>query len=84
MASINSPIIVRTILENDGVYPGDPPCCAIYRYENMWGGTAFKLCYNVAEERAFLFHGHYNNFLCLFRDRKLTDDGQNFLKQQDD
>lgn len=79
MSSIDSADIIRTMLKNDGAYPGDPPCSAIYQYENMWGGTTFKVCYNSRDEQNFLVHGCYNSQTLLFRDGELTEDGKLFM-----
>lgn len=76
MSSIDSPDIINTMLKNDGVYPGDPPCSAIYQYENMWGGTSFKVCYNAHEEKNFIYNGAYSSYVCLFRDGELTIEGK--------
>lgn len=76
MSSIDSADIIRTMLKNDGVYPGDPPCSAIYRYTNMWGGTTFKVCYNSGQEQNFLVNGCYTDYDLLFRDGELTEEGR--------
>ena len=34
MATVSSKDIVQTMVDNDGVYPGDPPVLAIYEYNN--------------------------------------------------
>jgi hypothetical protein len=46
VSSIDSPDIIRTILENNGTYPGDPQCFSILSYTNAWGGPAFALTYS--------------------------------------
>jgi len=76
MSSIDSVDIIRTMLKNDGAYPGDPPCSAIYRYVNMWGGTTFKVCYNAREEDNFIINGCYNSYCLLFRNGELTEEGR--------
>jgi hypothetical protein len=42
--TIDSKQIVQEILENDGIYPGDPQCYAVYSYVNDWN----KKTYSVA------------------------------------
>lgn len=34
MSTITSPKIIKTLLENEGAYPGDPPAARIYKYGN--------------------------------------------------
>lgn len=36
MSTIDTKEIIVTMLENDGVYPGDPQCESIYQYTNDW------------------------------------------------
>jgi len=36
MSTIESKEIIVTMLENDGVYPGDPQCESIYQYTSDW------------------------------------------------
>ena len=83
MSSIDNRNIICTILKNGGVYPDDPPCQTVYRYENAWGGTTYKLCYNESQEENFLVHGNYRSCTCLFRDGELTVDGKTFVEAND-
>ena len=41
MSTFTSKDIIATMLQNDGVYPGDPQCTSIYEYTNDWGHTAW-------------------------------------------
>ena len=45
MATIDSAKIIREMLDNDGVYPGDPQCLAIYEYTNDWKKKCWSVCY---------------------------------------
>jgi len=58
VATVNSYQIVETIMENNGVYPGDehmPPVVKIVQYENQWNGApAYGLIY--AHEDPMRYH----------------------------
>ena len=53
MPTINAEI-TKTIVENDGVYPGDPQVYAVHTYENQWGGLSYHIAYNGNEVRALI------------------------------
>jgi hypothetical protein len=44
MATIDSASIIRKILQNDGIFPGDPQLHAVISYINDWGNPTFAIC----------------------------------------
>jgi len=80
MSTINNPDIIRTMLENEGVYPGDPPCVAIYSYVNPM----------VPAELYAVFWAHHHDdmnespnvtdYTLLMKDGILTSEGERFLQ----
>ena len=43
MATIHSPGLIKTLLENSGRYPGDPQINRIYRYAGQNGETLYAV-----------------------------------------
>jgi len=80
MSSIDSAQIVRTILKNNGQYPGDPPCYSVWKYENAWGGVTYKLCMSQKLESSFIENGMYSGTPeALFRNNEVTMAGNQLL-----
>jgi len=46
MATITDRQIVQTLLDNDGIYPGDPQCCRVYEYEHINDEVMWAVFYN--------------------------------------
>jgi len=59
MATFDSKDIVRTIMENDGYYPGDPQAYHVVEYTNMAGNK----CWHVAMS-AYEAQGVYDSPFC--------------------
>jgi len=56
MATLTSKEIIDEMIENDGCYQGDPPCCAIYEYQNQFNKTVWFVAYAQAD-----FHSLFNS-----------------------
>jgi hypothetical protein len=84
MSTIDSTKIIRTMLKNKGVYPGDPAVFSIFEYNNAYDGRpAWKLCYQLTDEVYFLQEGNYRDVpKALFRNGEVTRHGQKFLGSQ--
>ncbi len=83
MSSIDSPKIVQTILENNGVFPGDPQYHAIFQYENMFGGVTYKLCMSETDIANFIIHGSFKDYKELYySDIGLTSYGKDWLRER--
>jgi len=49
MATIGRKLAVE-LLENDGVYPGDPQCHSVWRYTHAeYGNRCYAVCYSEAD-----------------------------------
>ena len=81
MSTIDNADTIRTILENDGVYPGDPQCFAIYSYTNDWNKVAYYLVYSEHRVARFISSPYIHSPVLLWqRDAGLTTYGESFLK----
>lgn len=47
MATIDSRSIIREMLDNDGIYPGDPQAFEIYSYLTNWNKRTYSVCYDL-------------------------------------
>lgn len=55
MATIDSKEIIQKMVDNNGVYPGDPQVLAIYEYRNSFNGSAaWAVCYDEHDRLAIL------------------------------
>lgn len=83
MSTIDSKDIILKLLNNNGVYPGDPQVYSVFEYQNAFNAAGcWKLCYTEVDEINFLQNGHYKGIpLVLFRRGQLTDAGKKFLKK---
>lgn len=55
MATINSKEIIQQMVDNNGIYFGDPQVLAIYEYRSSLGNhTTWSVCYNEHDRRATL------------------------------
>jgi len=80
MATVNLDIALK-MLENDGVYPGDPKAYSIWRYENQFNGDhAYSICYDSSAERSLLMSDACRNKVKLWdRGFGLTLTGREYL-----
>lgn len=81
MATIDSKEIIKTMITNNGIYPGDPQCYSIWSYVNDWG----KLTYNILYERRSL-HGEphcHRPKLLWSKNSGITPEGSDFLENYD-
>jgi hypothetical protein len=86
MATIESRNIVKTILENDGVYPGDPQLFAVYSYIHaMTGNKLYSICMSV-EASNEIYDSPYCKDIRLLWSRAicggLTGEGKVFLNEK--
>jgi len=79
MATIDSKEIIKTLLENNGVYPGDPQVSTIWSYVNMFGNqthAVFMTPINDMETSP-----HVKNPVLLWRKGQgITAAGAEYLK----
>lgn len=54
MSTIDSRKIVLQILQNDGVYPGDPQLHSVYSYINDWSAQTYKLIASSRQVGGFI------------------------------
>lgn len=82
MSTIDSRSIIRTMLENNGFYPGDPQCNAIYQYENNWGKTTWAV-YWTGMYCDITESPHVHNPVLLFdKHNGLSQAGEDFLTEK--
>lgn len=80
MSTIDSPSIIRTILVNDGCYPGDPRLYSVWSYINDWGNPAFKIISHPGNELDFLLSPFIHTPKLLWNSPLgITPAGQAFL-----
>ena len=66
MATVDKAIAL-TILRNNGIYPGDPQCLAVFRYTNDFNGDfAYSICFYVDEINSLLKSPYCHNVVCLW------------------
>lgn len=78
MSTIDSAAVVRTLLERDGSYPGDPRIVAMIAYVNQWGGMSIGVAWRSEQALAYL---HMPSAIALFDSATggITADGARFL-----
>ena len=82
MPTIDSIDIIRTLLENNGVYPGDPRCYQISSYTNTCGSTTFHVAYSLDDVFSLYRSPYCNNCVALWeRNFGLTIAGKDLLKR---
>jgi hypothetical protein len=69
MSTIDSKEIVKVILDNDGVYPGDRACKAVYTYMNNWRNRTYYLVYDIPQLANFLQSPAVHNPELLWNDK---------------
>jgi len=84
MSSISNPQIIKTVLENDGVFPGDPRYYSVFHYINMWGGNTYKLCRDAGERKNFMLTGCFEWAEEMWLDGKMSDYGKLWLKERNE
>lgn len=81
MATIGKPL-ARELVANDGNYPGDPQCLAVYSYENRYGGTCYSVCYTFSDVNRLQTSPDVIACSQLWsKESGLTELGEEFLKQ---
>lgn len=66
------------MLENNGIYPGDPPMHKIYKY-NHANGQQLHACFRLSEHDDMAQSPHVNNPVLLMENGQLTDAGDEYL-----
>ena len=63
MATVNNKAMVDTIIEGDGIYPGDEHMrvVKIVEYTNDWGGTCWGLIYRGEDLMRYHTSGYTHN-----------------------
>ena len=80
MATMTSKRIIRTMLEAEGVYPGDPPCSSIWSYTNPACAKGLQAHYAVYYLPGMSPEGSYvQDAVLLLEDGKLTEAGTDEL-----
>ena len=78
--TIDSPDIIREMLENGGAYPGDPPAsliCECLSFDTSRHYAIFMLSeHDDIEKSRFI-----KSYTCLFANGIVTVDGQEWLKE---
>jgi len=78
MATIHSEDIIKELLENNGVYMGDPPVMKVYIYRHEQGHLCYAIFY-AHEHDDIAISPAVRQFLLLFSDGFLTPDGVEWL-----
>ena len=75
MATIDSPSIILTMLENNGVYPGDPQISRIYSYISAYGD---KKVYAIYARPSMLWESEFvrDPTLLFSKEEGLTEAGK--------
>lgn len=83
MASIGESYdIIGKLLENDGVYPGDPQAYELSSYLNNWGGRTFHISMNERDTVSLYTSPFCKDIRLLWnRERGLTQEGTEVLKK---
>jgi len=79
MSTIDTKHIIVTILENDGVYPGDPQCEAVYQYTNDFGNTTWAVYWPGMYNDIYQSPYCHDVILLWDKDGGLTLAGKEFL-----
>jgi len=79
MSTIDSSNIILEMLENNGVYPGDPQCEVIYQYTNLWGKTTWAVYWSSGYAELFESPAVLNPVLLFNKDIGLTPEGVKYI-----
>ena len=83
MSSIQSREIVTVMLENNGVYPGDPQMDEIWSYDGVNNSVNYKLLYSGMGSAEFLSSPYITNPVLLWgKECGLTPQGQSVIDEQ--
>jgi hypothetical protein len=84
MATVNRRIAL-VMLNNNGIYPGDPQVLSVYQYNNDFNGDkAYAILYNAREFQALIMSPAVHNPVELWsRDQGLTEEGLKLVKEED-
>lgn len=83
MASIHSIDIISTMLQNNGIFPGDPGALEINQYETAWGDTCYHVAYTHADVLSLQISPAVGNIVLLWsRQQGLTNRGRELLLRQ--
>ena len=82
MATIDSPSIIRTILENNGIYPGDPQMSRVYSYISTYTN---KKVYAIYPGPTILWESEFvrNPILLFSKEDGLTEAGRMEIEYMD-
>lgn len=84
MSTIDSKKIILEILQNNGVYPGDPQLFAVISYTNDWGKSTFAICPHQASFAKTMFSPFVHNPVVLWSQAGgLTPDGEQLLSSKE-
>ena len=79
--TIDSKDIIKTLLENDGVYPGDPQMYSIHRYTNFAGNKTYHVSEDKSAEFAMYDSPYVSNPILLWsKEEGLTAEGKALIK----
>lgn len=83
MSTINDASIIKQMILNGGVYPGDPPCTKIYAYRSTLGQSTVFKCFwkpgQILEDSEYVLWPT----LLFDLDEGITKEGELFLEQVD-
>jgi len=79
MSTIDTKHIIVTILENDGVYPGDHQCGVVYQYTNDWGVITWAVYWPGMYNDIYQSPYCHDVILLWDKDGGLTLAGKEFL-----
>ena len=61
MSTIDSVPIIKTILLNNGTYPGDPQCYEVWSYVNDWGRLTQAIFHQPSSVVSFIESPYIHN-----------------------
>jgi hypothetical protein len=82
MATITSKEIIRTILENGGMYPGDPQCARVYEYTSMNNETVYSIFMDYRHDDIHSSPFAIDPILLFDKAFGLTTEGKTLVKEK--
>ena len=80
--TIDSEDIIVKMLENSGVYPGDPQAYSIWSYLNSWDKQTFAVFMHIQHEDIFTSPFVRNPILLWTKAQGLTLEGTRFIEKR--
>ena len=81
MATFNNKEIIKTMLENNGTYPGDPQAVRIYEYTNVPSGEVmWAVFYKYSDNDIYISPFVTNPILLFGLSGGITKNGRKFLE----